>query len=53
MPKFFAYSSLDGFFYAVFDDTDDAWNYFETNGGMIACFNGYENAVRLTETLGM
>ena len=52
MPFKFAFG-LDGFVYAVFKNTDDAWNYAESHGGYIACFNGYENAVSCFETLGM
>lgn len=42
-------TGLDGNWYAIFGDTDEAWAFFETYGGRIACFNGYENAVQLTE----
>lgn len=37
----------DGFYYAVFDCTDDAYDYSEKYDLEIACFNGYENACKL------
>lgn len=44
----------DGLFYAVFKHSDDAWNFFERGFGVrIACFGAYENAVQLSETLGL
>lgn len=44
---------IDGFAYAVFFNSSDAWAYFEEHGGLITCFNGFENAVRLNRTLGL
>lgn len=43
---------LDGFFYMIFSWTDDAWEYAERYNLQIACFDGYENAVRLHDTIG-
>lgn len=42
-----------GMLFAVFGDTDSAWSYCEENGGYIACFDGFENAVSCFETLGL
>lgn len=45
---------INGLFYAVFDDSDDAWEFFLNVGGVrMACFSGYENAVLLSHTLGL
>lgn len=44
---------LSGMWYIVFKNSDSAWDYAETYGGDIACFNGYENAVTLFETIGL
>lgn len=44
----------DGLFYAVFNNTDDAWDWFLAgNGFQVACFDQYENAILLSETWGM
>ena len=52
MKSYYFKQGNDGYFYIIFDDTDDAWSYSEVNGGCISCFDGYENAVRLHDLIG-
>jgi len=44
---------IDGYFYMIFNHTDDAWEYAEKYDLCIACFGGYENAVKLHDLIGM
>lgn len=45
---------FNGLFYAVFNDSDSAYDFFDAGHGVrIAHFDGYENAVLLSHTLGL